>query len=103
MSTPVEPAVAFAGAGADQHIVVSGDWVLGAVIRLQALVSAVLPVIPGTLARLDLSGIGRIDGAARSIPCCGKKFKKRNEKELRSSWGGVLKGVARNKAISGRN
>ncbi len=63
MSTPVEPAVAFAGAGADQHIVVSGDWVLGAVIRLQALVSAVLPVIPGTLARLDLSGIGRIDGA----------------------------------------
>lgn len=32
-----------------------------------------------------------------------KKIQKRNEKELRSSGGGVLKGVARNKAISGRN
>jgi|688.fasta_scaffold2234058_1 hypothetical protein len=42
-------------------------------------------------------------GTLTPVSLAWEEGMKRNEKELRSSEGGVLTGVVRNKAISGRN
>ena len=63
MLTPMNPSVEVTDDADGGRVVVHGDWVLANVAQAQALLANALPTIPEKTARLDVSGIGRIDGA----------------------------------------
>ncbi len=62
MLTAVAPTLVIATQGAPR-IVAAGDWRLASLAAAQAQVDALLPGLPAEVMQLDLSPIGRIDGA----------------------------------------
>ena len=63
MLKPLEPTAEIVTDADGGRVVVQGDWLLANVTQCQTLLTNLLPSIPENAARLDVTNIGRIDGA----------------------------------------